>query len=48
MNWRNIPVIPGDAELLTANVCWPKALLPNVEPGFALNWYDRIYGGQEL
>jgi hypothetical protein len=38
--------IPGDPELLIANVCWPKALGRNVEPGFALNWYDRYYGGQ--
>jgi hypothetical protein len=43
MDWKSIPVLPGDPDLLTANDCWPRTLYPNAEPGFALLADDGYY-----
>jgi hypothetical protein len=43
INWKSIPVIPGDPDLLTANPCWPATLFPDAEPGFALRNDDPYY-----
>lgn len=43
MDWKSIPIITGDPDLLTANDCWPRTLYPDAEPGFALLADDGYY-----
>ncbi|KAH2448624.1 hypothetical protein KXW63_007635 [Aspergillus fumigatus] len=43
MDWKSIPVVAGDPDLLTANDCWPRTLYPDAEPGFALLADDGYY-----
>ncbi|KAH1622667.1 hypothetical protein KXX39_006777 [Aspergillus fumigatus] len=43
MDWKSIPVVAGDPDLLTANDCWPRILYPDAEPGFALLADDGYY-----
>ncbi|GFF81417.1 hypothetical protein IFM62136_10490 [Aspergillus lentulus] len=43
MDWKSIPVVAGDPDLVTANDCWPRTLSPDAEPGFALQADDGYY-----
>jgi hypothetical protein len=48
MIWRaklsqSMPNYAGDPWGLTTNVCWPQALQPSAEPGFALYQVDNYY-----
>lgn len=46
MQYKNMPVVGGDPDLLGSNQCWPQALAPQAEPGYALLAGDRYYAGQ--
>jgi len=43
MSIINTPTYPGDPDGLANNVCWPQALQPGSEEGFALLAWDEYY-----